>query len=134
MPTTGTGSSSAAAVATGADPAALCAALELAEVSVQEKDWDAFNQRSGRVHLEIEQLAALFVAVMDPLRERSNRLNVANIRTDPTARHNEHISLVETITAGDVELAAAVAFTHVEWGRGRILHTLESVPGYDGDR
>jgi DNA-binding GntR family transcriptional regulator len=126
----------AAAVAAGADPADLKAALDLAGIAAHQEDWDVFHHRSGQVHLEIERLAenTLFVAVMEPLRERSNRLNVANMRTDPTARHAEHADLVDTIARGQVDLASAVAFTHVEWGRERILHTLESVPGYDPDR
>jgi DNA-binding GntR family transcriptional regulator len=88
------------------------------------------------VHLQIERLAdnTLLVAVMEPLRERGNRLNVANMRTGPTARHEEHVALVVTIGRGQVDLASAVAFSHVEWRRERILHTLESAPGYNPDR
>lgn len=125
----------AAAVAAGADPAELTGALQLAESAIQQQDWDIFHLRSGQVHLEIERLAGskLFEAIMEPLRGRTDRLNVANMRTTPTARHDEHVALVETIVQGRVELASAVAFSHVEWGRERILQTLESVPGYDPD-
>lgn len=126
----------AAAVADGADPTALRHALVTAEESLGQSNWDSFHRHSGQVHLQIERLAdkELFVAVMEPLRERSNRLNVANMRTDPTARHTEHVRLVDAIARGRVDLASAVAYSHVEWGRERILDTLESVPGYDPDR
>lgn len=126
----------AAIVAAGADSTDLRETLGSAEAAVQQSDWDSFHERSARVHLQIERLAdnTLFVAVMEPLRERSNRLNVANMRTDPVVRHAEHADLVDTISRGQVDLASAVAYSHVERGRQRILHTLESVPGYDPDR
>lgn len=87
------------------------------------------------MHLEIEKLGgnALFLTVVEPLRSRTDRLNVANMHTDPVARHREHVALVDAIAQGDTELASAVAFSHVQWGRERILHTLEHVPGYDPD-
>ncbi|GAA2539909.1 GntR family transcriptional regulator [Mycolicibacterium diernhoferi] len=126
----------AAAVAAGADPSDLNRSLDLADAAVHQQDWQAFHVHSGEVHLEIERLAGntLFGCLMEPLRARTDRLNVANMRTSPTARHDEHVALVRAIAHGQVEVASAVAFSHVEWGRQRILETLASVPGYDPDR
>ncbi len=126
----------AAAVAAGADPTELERNLALANTAVQQQDWAAFHVHSGEVHREIERLAdnTLFGTLMDPLRARTDRLNVANIRTSPTARHDEHGALGRAIAQGQAEGAAAVAVAHVEWGRHRILETLASVPGYDPDR
>lgn len=126
----------ATAVARGVDPDNLLEALGHAESAVRHKDWEAFHRHSGQVHLEIEQLGAnsLLLTLMEPLRSRTDRLNIANIHTDPVARHREHVSLVRAIAQGDDELASAVAFSHVQWGRERILQTLERVPGYDPDR
>lgn len=126
----------AAAVAGGAAPDSLLEALDRAESAVQREDWEQFHRHSGQVHLQIEQLGAnsLLLTVMEPLRSRTDRLNVANIHTDPVARHREHVSLVQAIAQGDAELASAVAFSHVQWGRERILQTLERVPGYDPNR
>jgi DNA-binding GntR family transcriptional regulator len=39
--------------------------------------------------------------------------------------------LVDAIAEGNPELAAAVAYSHVEWGRQRTFETLSSVPGFD---
>ena len=126
----------AAAVAAGADPGGLTRTLDLAETAVHQQDWQSFHLHSGNLHLEIERLAGntLFMSLMEPLRARTDRLNVANMRTSPTARHDEHTTLARAIAQGQVEVAAAVAFSHVEWGRIRILETLESVPGYAPDR
>lgn len=125
----------AARVAAGADASPLRNTLALAAAAVQRNDLDGFHCHSGEVHMEIERLSgsALFVEVMAPLHERSDRLNVANIHTDPAQRHNEHEALVDAIAGGRPDLASAVAFAHVEWGRTRTLHTLEEVPGYAPD-
>ncbi|TSD48870.1 GntR family transcriptional regulator [Rhodococcus sp. KBS0724] len=123
----------AAAVVRGADASVLMGALERAGVALDGGDLDAFHYSSGQVHKGIEALAGntLYVTITEPLRERSERLNVANMERDPAKRHGEHVALVEAIAQADVELAAAVAYSHVEWGRARTFETLSSVPGYD---
>lgn len=123
----------AAAVADGADPAGLTEALALAQRALREADWSAFHCQSSNVHAQIERLAdcSLFDVVMNPLRERTNRLNVAAIYAHQHERQTEHIALVEAIAGGRVDLASAVAFSHVEWGRTRALHLLDLVPGYE---
>lgn len=123
----------ASAVASGAAASALVEAVTRAGEALQSGDLALFHQASGKVHAEIEALSdnRLFVVIMEPLRERSNRLNVANMQRDPSKRHAEHVALVDAIADGATELAAAVAYSHVEWGRQRTFETLSSVPGFD---
>lgn len=123
----------ASAVAVGADVSALVGAVTRAGDALDAGDLPSFHRESGGIHAAIESLAdnRLFVVIMEPLRERSNRLNVANMERDPSVRHNEHVSLVDAIAEGNSELAAAVAYSHVEWGRQRTFETLSSVPGFD---
>ena len=121
------------AVRAGADPHALIEVVDRAGAALERHDMEGFHRASGEVHAAVEGLAggALYPAVMDPLRERSNRLNVANMAAHPAERHREHLQLVEAIVHGRPEVARAIAFTHVEFGRMRVLETLHSVPGYD---
>lgn len=123
----------AAAVSAGADPSSLVGAVSRAGEALAAGNLELFHHASGGVHSGIEALSdnKLFVVIMEPLRERSNRLNVANIERDPSKRHGEHVSLVNAIAEGNIELAAAVAYSHVEWGRQRTFETLSSVPGFE---
>lgn len=123
----------AASVRAGAEADLLERALASADAALADGDLPAFHDGSGAVHHEIESLAAngLFTTVMNPLRERSNRLNVSNISALPQVRHTEHVLLVRAIVRGDVDVARAVAFTHVEFGRTRVLETLSSLPDFD---
>lgn len=123
----------AAAVANGASPERLSEALRAAEEALTRADLPGFHTHSGDIHVAIEDLCGndLLGVLMEPLRERSTRLNVANIERDPQVRHGEHISLVDAIVQGDVDLASSLAYAHVEWGRRRTFRTLSSVPGFD---
>lgn len=123
----------ASAVSAGADSSSLVDAVSRAGAALERGDLLEFHHASSGVHSGIEELSAnrLFPVIMEPLRERSNRLNMANLERDPSLRHGEHVSLVDAIAKGDSELAAAVAFAHVEWGRARTFETLAQVPGYD---
>lgn len=123
----------ATAVASGSDASGLVDAVDRAGDALVSGDLTAFHHASGGVHAGIEALSdnKLFVVIMEPLRERSNRLNVANIERDPSKRHGEHVALVDAIADGNAELAAAVAYSHVEWGRQRTFETLSAVPGFD---
>jgi len=125
----------AAAVAKGASAERLSAALCEAEDALTRQDLHGFHTHSGAIHAAIEDLCGndLLGVLMEPLRERSIRLNVANIERDPQTRHGEHISLVDAIVQGDVDLASSLAYAHVEWGRRRSFKTLSSVPGFDPD-
>lgn len=123
----------AVAIASCAHPAALTDALDRAREALAADDLTIFHVASGDVHHGIEELARseLFVTVMNPLRERSNRLNVVNIASHPRLRHDEHEHLVDAILRGLPDLARAVAYSHVEFGRARVIETLSAVPGYD---
>lgn len=120
-------------VSSGADSARLREAVRGAGAALADGETARFHELSGTIHTEIETLAGngLYTTVMDPLRERSNRLNVANMERDPSVRHREHEQLVAAIAAGQVGLAGSIAHAHVEWGRERTFQTLTLVPGFD---
>ena len=122
----------AAAIRTGEDPTPLLAVVEAAGAALDAGDLASFHLESGRVHGAIEALAGnrLFITTMGPLNERSNRLNVANAKSEPDIRHDEHVRLVDAVATGNVRLAESAAHSHVEWGRRRTLATLSSVPGF----
>lgn len=122
----------ATAVAAGADPTALLAVVDAASDALDARDLRTFHVESGRVHGAIEAIAGnrLFISTMGPLNERSNRLNIANMSTDPSVRHDEHVRLAKAIGEGDAQLAGSLAHAHVEWGRRRTIATLSDVPGF----
>lgn len=122
----------AEAVSRGADSSALTAVVDAATAALAAGDLEAFHSESGRIHGAIEAIAGnrLLVTTMQPLDERSNRLNIANIRSEPEVRHDEHVRLSEAVSAGDAALASSIAYAHVEWGRRRTIATLAEVPGF----
>jgi DNA-binding GntR family transcriptional regulator len=122
----------AAAVAAGGDVSPLTSVIAAAADALAAGDLQLFHVESGRVHGAIEALSGnrLFVSTMGPLNERSNRLNVANIPTDPHIRHDEHARLAAAIAAGDIRLSESIAHAHVEWGRRRTIGVLAGVPGF----
>ena len=125
----------AAAMATaGAATDELDAALAAAGTALHEQDFAAFTANNARFHRAIEALAGnqLMITTMMPLRDRSDRLNVVTLDSNPTHRHQEHVSLLEAIHLGSADLASAVAFSHVELGRRRTIATLSAVPGFIG--
>ncbi|AZZ52468.1 GntR family transcriptional regulator [Rathayibacter festucae] len=125
----------AEAVARGADASALTAVVADASAALAAGDLARFHSESGRIHGAIEAIAGnrLLITTMQPLDERSNRLNIANIQAEPGVRHDEHVRLAEAIAAGDAPLAVSVAHAHVEWGRARTVATLAHVPGFIDD-
>lgn len=121
----------ASRVAAGADTSRLREALEGASTALEEGDDGGFHDHSSQLHLEIERLASnpLLDYVMNSLRERNARLNVVNIGSHARTRHDEHVILATAILDGNVRLAEAVAFTHVELGHARTVEAVSRLYG-----
>lgn len=119
-------------VAAGISAAQLNAAWQAADEALGRGDFVALNTANAQLHHEIAVLAnnTLLDRTLEPLTERSNRLNAVTISSDPTTRHGEHTALVSAIVDGHLELARASAYTHVELGRQRTLAALPSHPHY----
>lgn len=113
-------------VAGGASPEGLHRALAAAADAISRDDRESLDRANARLHAEIPALAQhrLFDQTFAPLQDRSDRISSLTISTDPGERHAEHAALVAAIASGNGELAAASAFTHVEYGRLRTLRLL----------
>jgi DNA-binding GntR family transcriptional regulator len=118
-------------VADGASVDGLDAALADAGAALAAGDHDALGAANSAFHGGIELLAGngLLTTTMGPLHERSTRLNAMTLVSDPDARHREHLALRDAVAAGHEELAAALAFAHVERGRARTIEAVAPEPG-----
>jgi DNA-binding GntR family transcriptional regulator len=119
-------------VAQGESAATLAGALDAASGALATSDLDGLHAANALIHREIVRIAGndLLNKTLAPLNERSDRLNAVTISTDRGERHYEHKMLVESIVAGNIEVAGSVAFSHVELGRRRTLSTLPDHPHY----
>ena len=121
-------------------PADRCTALlspafaraELATAGGQQAEIAAAN---AAFHQAIIQLAGsrLLNSIMTPISARVRWLFRLTSDRDPGILCTEHHELHEAIRAGDTELAASLAYVHVERGRRPSLQTLEGIlpPGTD---
>ena len=118
--------------AAGADAAALHDALAEADTALSTTDSRALDAANARLHREILTLAgsSLLEKTLAPLIDRSDRLSAVTLHSDPEVRHSEHRLLVDAITTGSAEVAQAIAFAHVEFGRSRTLSVLPNHPHY----
>jgi DNA-binding GntR family transcriptional regulator len=69
----------------------------------------------------------LLNSLMTPIDARVRRLFRLTSERDPTRLCAEHRDLHDAIRAGDADLAAALAFVHVERGRRPSLDSLASI-------
>jgi DNA-binding GntR family transcriptional regulator len=124
--------SAARRVAAGIAPDGLREAFDAASAALAADDFAALNSHNARLHREIAMLAdnQLLNRTLEPLTERSDRLNAVTIESDPVTRHAEHTALVTAVSEGHAELAEASAYVHVELGRQRTLAALPTHPHY----
>lgn len=119
-------------VAAGSNPAALHAALTDANTALFSENPVELNAANTRLHRRILDLTEshLLEKTFAPLMDRTDRLSAVTIDADPEVRHSEHRLLVDAITGGLDEVAQAIAFAHVEFGRSRTLLALPSHPHF----
>jgi DNA-binding GntR family transcriptional regulator len=113
-------------VADGASPAAVVASVESADDAIASGDFEAITAATADIHEQIVELAdnALLSAMMRPVSGRARWIFRLTAYPDPTLACEEHHALCEAICAGNGELAAALAYAHIEGGR---LPTLEAL-------
>lgn len=82
-------------------------------------------------HTELVNLGgnSILIALFRPLLGRMQWLFNQTPGTRLHEQHHEHLDLVKAIAAGSPELASALAYTHLELGRGPILDELRKVLG-----
>ncbi|MDQ4504005.1 GntR family transcriptional regulator [Sinomonas sp. ASV322] len=117
----------AQACAAGASPAGLEALLERAHEATEAADEDQIADLNSRLHEEILVLSGnrLLQKLMTPVNGHVRRLfHVAKDR-DQEELYREHVAIVQAISRGHAELAAALSFAHVEESRNESLPIVE---------
>ena len=117
----------AQACAEGGSAALLEATLEEAAIAVAAKDDAHIADVNARLHDEILALSGnrLLGKLMAPVSGHVRRLFHVAADRDQDVLHAEHVALVQAIAGGHAELAAALAFAHVEHSRNECLPIVE---------
>lgn len=113
----------AAACSGGADAGPLRELMGAAEAALTDNDERLIADLNSQIHEEILELSGnqLLRRLMSPVNGQVRRLfHVASDR-DQLVQHHEHSAIVQAITEGHAELAAALAFAHVEHSRNECL-------------
>lgn len=117
----------------GADPTGLGRALAEADAMLPSGDASAIAEANASVHDQILTLAGnrLLSATMRPVVGRDRWIfGMISAQRDAFQTCQEHHQLCDAIVAGDVELAAALAYAHIEGGRRSTIEALSSIlPG-----
>jgi DNA-binding GntR family transcriptional regulator len=116
-------------VADGASPESLQAAVEAADVALASGDFAAITAANAEIHERIVELAdnALLTAMMRPVSGRARWIFRLTSYPDPGIACREHHELRDAICAGNADLAAALAYAHIEGGREPTLETLKAI-------
>ena len=106
--------------------AGLDQAFARAEIATTEGSETEIAAANATFHQEIVALTGsrLLESTMAPINARVRWLFRLTSDRDPTLLCREHAELHEAIRSGDVELAASLAFVHVERGRRPSLESL----------
>ncbi|MBT2597665.1 GntR family transcriptional regulator [Arthrobacter sp. ISL-72] len=109
----------AAECAKGAVTDGLDAALAKAEKAIAARDEVLIANVNSRIHEEILLVSnsTLLKGLMSPVEGRVRRLFHIVTDRDQVGLHREHFALCKAIAEGQVELAGALAFAHVEQSR-----------------
>lgn len=120
-------------VGRGADSTALARALAEADVTLTGGDDAAIAEANASVHDRIIELAGnrLLSATMRPVVGRDRWIfGMISAQRNAFQTCREHHQLCDAIYAGDAELAAALAYAHIEGGRRSTIDALRSIlPG-----
>lgn len=121
-------------VVRGANATHLRELVASADRALTEQRYDDFFRGGLDFHSALVTLSgnSLAETVLAPLSDRTERLNrISQFVANPT-RNGEHAELAEAVIAGKGDLAAAVALTHIEHERERVLDRLPHHPHYSG--
>ncbi|MEV7005176.1 GntR family transcriptional regulator [Streptosporangium sp. NPDC051022] len=113
----------------GASAETLRQILDEAETAVATNDGVLLSATNSRFHAEILTLSdnQLLQDLMAPILGRVNRLFYIVPESNQVDFHREHAELYRAISSGQVELAAALAFAHVEHSRHDTLPIVRSL-------
>jgi DNA-binding GntR family transcriptional regulator len=116
-------------VAAGASPAALVAAIEAADDALASGDFTAIIATNADIHEVIIELAqnSLLSALMRPVSGRARWISRLSAYPDPRIACREHRDLRDAICSGNADLAAALAYAHIEGGREPTLEVLKGI-------
>ncbi|MET1007855.1 MAG: GntR family transcriptional regulator [Propionibacteriaceae bacterium] len=119
----------AAAVKAGADRQPLLEALQEADRATAAQDEDAIAISNAALHEVIVATTgnSLLRDLMRPISGRTRWLFRLTSDRSPVEQQHEHHELFQAILAGDIEMAGAVAYAHIERGRRPSLESLASV-------
>ncbi|MFI6179990.1 GntR family transcriptional regulator [Nonomuraea sp. NPDC051191] len=103
--------------------------LDEAERAVDANDGVLLSATNSRFHAAILTLSdnQLLQDLMAPILGRVNRLFYIVPESDQVNFHHEHAELYRAISSGQAELAAALAFAHVEHSRRDTLPVVRSL-------
>ncbi len=112
----------------GASAETLRVILEEAETAVAN-DGALLSATNSRFHAEILRLSdnQLLQDLMAPILGRVNRLFYIVPESNQVNFHHEHAQLYRAISSGQADLAAALAFAHVEHSRRDTLPIVQSL-------
>ena len=118
----------AQACAGGASAEGLERLLEAAHQATESGEEDLIAELNSRLHEEIVDLSGnrLLQKLMAPVSGHVRRLFHLAKDRDQEELFREHVAIVQAIKRGEAELAAALAFAHVEESR------IESLPLVEG--
>lgn len=112
----------------GGSTESLALVMSRADEVLVRGDPTEITSTNAHLHEEIVRLSnnALLAAMMRPLVGRMRWVFTMTADRDPTVQCREHHELVDAIRAGDQDLAAALAYAHVERGREPTIAALRS--------
>lgn len=119
----------ARAIGGGADPRPLQDALANADRATARGDEDAIAIANAALHEIIISTSGnqLLKDLMGPVSGRIRWVFRITSDRSPHEQQHEHHDLVGAIFAGDIDLAGAVAYAHIERGRRPTLESLATV-------
>lgn len=108
---------------------ALTEIMARADEVLLRNDSSVITSTNAKLHEEIIRLSdnSLLSAMMRPLIGRMRWVFTMTSDRDPTVQCREHHELVDAICAGDQDLAASLAYAHVERGRQPTIAALQAV-------
>lgn len=120
--------------ARGANSDRLSTTLQEAEMAVANNDQARIAEATTRLHDDMLELSncRLLQDLMAPVQGRVRRLFHIVTQRDNAGVHREHEALCAAVLAGEVELAAALAFAHVEHSRLETMPIVGALLGPSG--
>ncbi|WP_120521162.1 GntR family transcriptional regulator [Arthrobacter celericrescens] len=117
----------AEACAAGADAERLTGLLADAGKALMKGDEGLIADLNAQIHEDILELSGsrLLKRLMSPVNGQLRRLFHVAADRDQAVQHDEHSTIVQAILGGHAELAAALAFAHVEHSRNECLPIVE---------